>query len=371
MTDVLIIGGGVIGLSLAYELAGTGAAVRVVERGLPGREASWAGAGILPPAQTTPTDDPYELLLRLSNERHIAWSAQLREETGVDNGLRRCGGVYLARDLRDGAQMRRSAERWRQQGIACHQLSVAELADREPSLAGGAASSALDSAFFLPDEMQLRNPRHLKALLAGCAQRGVTVDSGVSVDDFEVRHDRVERVYTSSGALTAEQICLTSGPWTTALLARLGIRVAAKPIRGQIVLLSASRPLLHSIINEGPRYLVPRPDGRILAGSTEEDVGFEKRTTAAGVCGLLQFALELAPGLAAAQFEQCWSGLRPCTFDRLPLLGRVPRCKNAFVATGHFRSGLQLSAGTAVVLARMLRGLEPEINLEPFDLARC
>lgn len=370
MADVLIVGGGVIGLSLAYELAGAGLKVQVVERGQPGREASWAGAGILPPAQATPADDPYERLLQLSNEMHVRWSAELREQTGVDNGLRHCGGAYVARDAAGDAELRRAAARWREQGVACQELDAAELARREPALEGGAASASLRAAYFLPDEMQLRNPRHLKALVAGCTHRGVELTAGVSVEDFETRAGRIERVLTSGGALSAGQVCLTSGPWTRLLLSRLGVQVGLKPIRGQIVLLDASRPVLRSIINEGPRYLVPRPEGRVLVGSTEEDAGFEKCATAAGVSGLLQFALELAPGLKGARLEQCWAGLRPSTVDRLPYLGRLPQWDNAYVAAGHFRSGLQLSSGTAAVMGRMMRGLEPGIDLGPFRADR-
>ena len=370
MTDALIVGGGVIGLSLAYELAGEGCKVRLLDRGAPGREASWAGAGILPPASAEPEIDPYEQLLQLSNELHRAWSARLREETGVDNGYRRCGGIYLARDAATKTQLDRAAEAWRQQGVAVETLSPDELASREPSLAGGAVSPGLRAAYFLPDETQLRNPRHLKALLAGCALRGVEISAGIAVEDFLVRGERIERVLTSSGPLEAEQVCLTSGPWTKTLLSRLGVRTALKPIRGQIALLSAARPLLRSIVNEGPRYLVPRPDGRILVGSTEEDAGFEKLTTAGGIGGLLEFALSLAPGLKAAQLEQCWAGLRPNTLDGRPYLGQIPGLANAYVAAGHFRSGLQLSPGTAAVMSRLMRGLDPQFDLTPFRVDR-
>lgn len=370
MTDALIVGGGVIGLSLAYELAGEGWKVRLVDRGAPGREASWAGAGILPPAGAGPAADPYEQLLRLSNELHRAWSVRLREETGVDNGYRRSGGIYLARDAAAKTELDRAAEVWRRQGVAVEPLSADALALREPSLAGGAASPELRAAWFLPDETQLRNPRHLKALLAGCALRGVEIEAGVAVEDFVVRQGRVAGVATSAGAIEAAQICLTSGPWTKSLLARLGIQAALKPIRGQIALLSADRPLLRSIVNEGSRYLVPRPDGRILVGSTEEDAGFEKLTTAGGIGGLLEFALSLAPGLKGAQLERCWAGLRPCTLDGRPYLGRLPGLENAYLAAGHFRSGLQLSTGTAAVMSRLMRGLDPQLDLTSFRVDR-
>ncbi|HEV7221261.1 MAG TPA: glycine oxidase ThiO [Pirellulales bacterium] len=370
MTDALIVGGGVIGLSLAYELAGEGWKVRVVDRGIPGREASWAGAGILPPAGAAAANDPYDRLLQLSNELHRAWSEGLREETGIDNGLRRCGGIYLARDAATAGELGRSVESWRRTGVALEELSAAELGRREPALAGGAASPGLRSAYLLPDEMQLRNPRHLKALLAGCALRGVEVSAGVAVEDFEIRGERIASVQTSGGPIGAEVACLTSGPWTRALLARLGVQAAMKPVRGQMALLNSDRPLLHSIVNEGPRYLVPRPDGRILVGSTEEQAGFEKRTTAEGIAGLLAFATGIAPGLKAAQFEQCWAGLRPGTLDGRPYLGPLPGLANAFVAAGHFRSGLQLSTGTALVMGRLMRGLDPEIDLSPFRVDR-
>jgi len=370
MTDALIVGGGVIGLSLAYELAGEGWKVRLLERGYPGREASWAGAGILPPAGAGSETDPYEQLLKLSNELHRVWSARLREETGVDNGYRRCGGIYLARDAAAKTELDRTADGWRRQGVTVEALSQADLAARESALAGGAASSNLRAAYFLPEETQLRNPRHLKALLVGCALRGVEVHAGVPVEDFQIRGGRIERVLTGVGAFEAERVCLTSGPWTKTLLSRLGIHASLKPIRGQIALLNAPRPLLRSIVNEGPRYLVPRPEGRILVGSTEEDAGFEKCTTAAGIAGLLDFALSLAPGLKGAQLEQCWAGLRPSTLDGRPYLGKIPGIDNGYVAAGHFRSGLQLSAGTAAVMSRLMRGLDPQLDLTPFRVDR-
>jgi glycine oxidase len=145
---------------------------------------------------------------------------------------------------------------------------------------------------------------------------------------------------------------------------------AIRPIRGQIVLLQTDRATPRHIINDGPRYLVPRGDGRVLVGSTEEDVGFDKRTTADGVAGLLEFARTLLPALGTAQFEHSWAGLRPATADGRPYLGRIPGLENAFVAAGHFRSGLTLSPGTAVVMSQLIRDQTPSIDLAPFRLDR-
>jgi len=366
MVDLLIVGGGVVGLSLAYETAAAGLSVRVIDRGPPGREASWAGAGILPPAGASPTDDPVLQLHRLSNTLHAEWAGRLREETGIDNGFRRCGGIYLARDPATDDDLRQTVREWRTLGVTAEPLTSHELSELEPAL----ETKGISSCYLLRDEAQLRNPRHLKALLAGCERRDVEMSPGVAAEEFRTQGGRITAVETTSGPIAAGQICITSGPWAKALLARLSVEVGMKPIRGQMVLVSGPWPALRRIVNDGPRYLVPRGDGRVLVGSTEEDAGFDKRTTAEGVSGLLEFAVDLAPGLRPAQFEQCWAGLRPATLDGLPYLGRLPELDNAFVAAGHFRSGLQLSPGTALVMSRLIQGLEATIDLRPFRVQR-
>ncbi|MGH7135188.1 MAG: glycine oxidase ThiO [Pirellulales bacterium] len=370
MSDVLIVGGGVIGLSLAYELAGQGAKVRLLDRGPLGREASWAGAGILPPAAAKPTGDPYLELFRLSSELYPTWSARLREETGLDNGYRQCGGIYLATSAHDQAELDGSAELWRTQGIRAQRLDTAALAQREPALAKGTAGEASRFAWWLPDEAQVRNPRHLKALALACARRGVEVSSGVAVEGFAVSGSRVTHAITSAGKHAAGQVCVTAGPWSRSLVSCLNVEVPVRPVRGQMVLLTSPRQVLRSIVNAGKQYLVPRPDGRILAGSTEEDAGFDKRTTAEAVADLLNMAVRLAPPLADLSIEQCWAGLRPASHDPFPYIGRLPGYDNAYVATGHFRNGLQLSPATAVVMTRLLTGAEPPIDLTPFRPGR-
>jgi glycine oxidase len=366
MSDCLIIGGGVIGLSLAYELASHGARVRVLEAGEPGREASWAGAGILPPAPSR-SPDPLEQLFALSNEVHERWSAALREATGIDNGFRRCGGLYVASAATEAQALASAAQTWEASGIRCHRVASDQLADLEPELN---TDTTTGGAWLLPEEAQLRNPRHLKALLIACENLGVEIVSGAAVEGFQSRGDRVVEVETAIASFTADRFCITSGAWTRAVLSRLGCTVAIKPIRGQIALLNAGRRVLTRILNDGPRYLVPRDDGRILIGSTEEDVGFDRANTAAGVSGLLAFAASWAPALAGARFERAWSGFRPATLDGRPYLGRLPNTSNGFVAAGHFRNGLQLSTGTAVVMRELIQGERPRIDLSALAVHR-
>jgi glycine oxidase len=369
MDDVLILGGGVIGLSLAYELAGGGVKVRLIDRAAPGQEASWAGAGILPPGNRRTAECPYDELVGLSYELHPQWATALREETGIDTGYRRCGGVYVARSVHDAAGLRGAMAVLRRREIAVVELPGEQVAEYEPALAD--TRERIHTACFLPDEAQLRNPWHLKALTAACLSRGVEIQSGAAAEDFVVRGDRITAVRTSSGELAAEKYCVCGGAWSRDLLSHLGIELPLKPIRGQIVLLSTSAPRLRHIVNEGPRYLVPRSDGRLLVGSTEEDAGFDKRTTAEGIAGLLQFALDLAPPLREATVERTWAGLRPGTPDGLPYLGEIPGLANAYLAAGHFRSGLQMSPGTARVMAQLIRGQRPEIDLTAFRVDRA
>jgi glycine oxidase len=210
----------------------------------------------------------------------------------------------------------------------------------------------------------------LKALRAACAQRGVEITTGAAVEDFEIAHERVTGALTAEGTIRAERYCLTTGSWTAFVARRLGIELAIRPIRGQIALLNSGDAWLRRIINEGPRYLVPRGDGRVLVGSTEEEAGFDCRTTAGGVATLLDFALSLCPRLRRANVEATWAGLRPATIDGRPYLGPAPGLANLFVAAGHFRSGLQLSPATAVVLGELIRGVKPQVDLADFRLDR-
>jgi glycine oxidase len=368
--DVLILGGGVIGLSLAYELAGSGLAVRLIDRGQVGQEASWAGAGILPPANRATAADPYEQLAALSHELHPAWAARLKEETGIDNGYRRSGGLHIARDDASCVELRQELADWRAQRVPCEQVAPQSLPELEPALCTGQDQPAIRAALRFPGECQLRNPRHLKALAAACQRRGVQIQPGVAAEGLTVEGGRIRGVRTSEGLLAAEKYCVCGGAWSGQLLTTLGVRLRIMPIRGQMVLLACEKPPLRHIVMEGIRYLVPRDDGRVLVGSTEEDAGFDKRPTSEGVDALLRFALELAPVLRSAAVERCWAGLRPGTTDRLPCLGPIPGLDDGFIAAGHFRSGLQLSPATAVLMAQMIRGEQPQVDLRPFALDR-
>lgn len=385
-SDCLILGGGVIGLSLAWELAQAGVRVRVIDRGQPGQEASWAGAGMLPPGVRRQGDSPLEQLQGLGSELHPQWHEKLAEATGIDNGFRRSGAVYLA--PKNSGKQETSAKQelgtgnltneitdWQARGIRADVLNADLLQAIEPTLNPTLASDSLSAptACFLPDECQIRNPRHLRALLVACTRAGVEISPGIEAEDFVVTNSpihsgkRVTGVIAGGQVLKAEHVCITTGSWSTALVRRLGITIRVRPLRGQMVLLRDPQCLLKRIVNVGPRYLVPRGDGLVLVGSTEEDAGFDRSTTAQGIQGLLEFALELAPSLSKAVVERTWAGLRPATADGMPYLGPLPGFENVSLAAGHFRAGLWLSPATALVMRQSILGEPTEIDLTAFS----
>jgi glycine oxidase len=369
--DVLIVGGGVIGLSLAWELAQHGAKVCVVDRGEMGREASWAGAGMVPPGPPRSHWEiatPLEQMAGLSSDLHTKWSQTLLDQTGIDNEYRSCGTLRLAETSAEATTLGQQTDRWRELAVECHELDAPQLADIEPQLAAPAGRFA--AACLLPAEKQIRNPRHLQALLAACRQADVELRPGTKVHELRTEGDRVTAASTDEGPLIAEQICLTAGCWTGQLAKTIGLDLPVKPIRGQIVLLAGDRMLLSRNIYVGSLYLAPRRDGRVLIGSTMEDVGFVKENLPEAVEELLSFARRLVPALAELQMETCWSGLRPGTPDGKPYLGRAGRWKNIWVATGHFRAGLQLSPATAVVMRSLLLGQTPPIDVRQLSVDR-
>ncbi len=358
--DVLILGGGVIGLTTAYFLAREGIRVAGVDKGDFGQEASWAGAGILPPGNPLQARTPLDQLRAHSAAVFPTLSAELREQTGIDNGYLRCGGLEF---VEEGAEA--AAQEWRREGIAFETLTEAALLRLEPGLA-----PRLGTAYHLPDMAQLRNPRHVKALLAACHTLGVHLRPGCPVHGFQRQGEQITAVRTAEGSLQAGRYVLATGAWTDTLLELVGWQPGIRPVRGQMVLLNRGAPRFHRILLQGACYLVPRPDGRVLVGSTEEAVGFDKRTTAVAIAELLTLARTLVPTLAEAHLERCWAGLRPGSPDGLPFLGAVPGCPNLFVAAGHFRAGIQLSPATGLALTEVLLGQPLTVSLDAFRLDR-
>jgi glycine oxidase len=212
----------------------------------------------------------------------------------------------------------------------------------------------------------VRNPRHVKALLKACRQLGVETIDNCEATAIRQSGGFVKAVETSQGPRVADRYLVTGGAWSSGILSTAGIHIEIEPVRGQIVLLNCGQPLFRHVLEIGSRYLVPREDGRIIVGSTEERVGFVKENTAGGIAGLIEFARSLVPALDQTRVERCWAGLRPHTKRGTPYIGAVPACDNLFVAAGHFRAGLHLSTVTGRLAAQLVRGESPELALDAF-----
>ncbi len=381
MPDCCVVGGGVIGLSIARELSNRGLAVTVVSRDPIQSSASWAAGGIFPaqpPGDTLPPGlSPLEQLTWASDRLHHRWAADLRDETGIDTGFRCCGTLALDVSAPTAAELRDDVLRWRRLGVRHEALPTTAIAALEPALAAAVGSGFIRGGYLLPDETQVRPPRHLAALRASCLARGVELLDGVCVREFETTAGRIAAIRllssgTSPDSLTADFVCIAGGAWSEGLLAPLGFSIPTTPWRGQMLLQRNAPGLLHRVINLGAgfEYLIPRDDGRLLVGSTLEDAGFDASTTAPALNRLRSLLQAILPDISFAAAEASWAGLRPGSPDGLPTIGQLPDVANGWLATGHYRAGLHLSTGTAVAIADLICGDSPQQPLDAFSPQR-
>lgn len=345
--DVLVIGGGTIGLTVAYELAIAGLSVTVCDKGDLGQEASWAGAGIIPPGNFAKAATAFDQLRAWSSEQFPKFCQSLLETTGIDPCYRACGGIeFLEPEDHDVPAI------WQQECIEHHCLQ--------------------DSTYLLPGMAQIRNPRFLNALIAACKHQDVDVKTNHALELFEIHEQKVEHAAFLNGCvLKATHYIIATGCWAGSQLSQLNCDTGIRPIRGQILQYRTTSDALTRILIRGKRYLVPRGDGVVLAGSTEEpEAGFEKKTTEKALNGLRAFAEATLPLLRNATIESSWAGLRPGSRDGQPFIGYVPGCVNLLAAAGHFRAGIGLSPGTARMIRELILREKPTIDPTPFRLDR-
>jgi glycine oxidase len=368
--NVIVIGGGVIGLGVAWELANRGASVRLLERGRIGEGTTWAAAGILPAARSDTAIDAFDRLRGLSHEAYPAWAAKIESETGIDVGWRRCGGIYLATTPGEAASLVGGLDYWRDLKIDARRVSSERLADRIGTLASGNFLSRLRAAVEVDDECQVRPPDLLRGLAAVCVAAGVRIEESVSVG---LRRDGDRAVYEINGEnrfAAADAIVLCGGVWTGQAAKAFGLGMSMVPIRGQVLLYRFAERPFECVVNEGHRYLVPRDDGHVLVGSCEEEVGFQLGTTSEGLRMLAQWAGGVLPEIDLMKPVKSWSGLRPATFDGFPMIGAVPQVNNLYVASGHFRSGVHLAPATATLVADLIERKPPSVDPAPFCVGR-
>jgi glycine oxidase len=357
-SDVVIIGGGVIGLAAAWRAAQRGHSVAVLERGEPGAGTSSVAAGMLAPiAEATPVEDSLLALGLASAAMYPAFVAELEAASGGDAGYLRCGSLLAARDADEAQALIRALEMRQQLGLPVQRLRASEARRLEPALA-----PTLRLALDIPDDHAI-DPRKLTAALTEAVRRaGGDLRAGAEVASLELVDDRVRGVVLADGErVRAEHVIIAAGVWSAEIA---GIparsRVPIRPVKGQILRLhDPNGPgLLTRVVRMPGAYVVPRGDGRYVLGATMEERGFDTAVTAGAVFELLREAVELAPGISELEIDELSAGLRPGTPDNSPAIGA---CEVAGLhwATGHHRNGILLAPITAELVCGGLVGEQP------------
>ncbi len=361
--SVAIVGAGLIGCGVAYELAKRGCAVTVYDRAEPARAASWAGAGMLAPYSEATGDDAMLALCREGLAVYPAFVEELRERVGIDAHFVRAGALHVALDAARLFELATHVDAYREAGAVVRILDRGETLAREPLVARSVVGSLL-----IEDEAQVDNRLLARALVAACEALGVHFER---VDDIVIEADarRVRGLRTARGFVSAAVVVNAAGAWAGDLA---GVpdeaRVPVRPIAGEMVALAIPNGAMRANVWLGHRYLVPRKDGRLLIGATMEERGYNTRVTAGGVHAMLDAALTVAPALAGFAVVETWAGLRPGSADTRPYLGQTP-LDGYVVAAGHFRNGILLTPLTAQLIAEFIIDGD-DTKLAPFALMR-
>jgi glycine oxidase len=353
--DILIIGAGALGLSTALALLERGRAVTVLERGEPGRESSWAGGGILFPLLPWHYGAALDRLVALSLALYPDWIARLRALGGPDPEYRVSGMLALAQDADDPLPAAGSA--WAEtHGMHAERTDAGRFLPR----------LADTPALWLPEVAQARNPRLVASLRTAVEKLGGRIAAHAEVRALQVAHGRVSRVVTDRETHVADQVVMCAGAWSAGLAGALAPGWKIAPVRGQMLLYKLAPGRLGPIVLREGRYLIPRADGHLLAGSTLEDAGFDKSVTPEARAELHAFASGILPELGDTQPAMHWSGLRPGSPDNIPSIGRHPRIANLWANTGHFRYGVTLAPASAALLAALMDGVPPPLDPAPY-----
>ena len=348
--DVIVVGGGVIGLSVARAVARRGVSnVMLIERAGLGTEASFAAAGMLAPQAEADRADDFFRLACQSRDMYSSFAAALEDESGIDIELDTTGTIYLAFTDDDLEEVEQRYEWQTSAGFPVEKLNAREVNELEPCVANN-----LRAALRFPLDWQVENRRLLVALATANQKLGVRVVTGTTVESLRTDRDRITGVETSGGFVGTQKVVIAGGAWSDFIKAKGTPRLTIQPVRGQMICFETSPRLARHVIYSPRGYLVPRRDGRLLAGSTSENAGFDKRVTARGLHSILSNALEISPRIGNLPLINSWAGLRPRAGDNLPVLGRAGAIDGLYYATGHYRNGILLAPITGELLAGLI-----------------
>ncbi len=365
VSSAIVVGAGIIGCATALELARADWRVTVLERNRPGAEASSAAAGLLFSLGDSPGVDAFHDLARRSVARYRAVADELRELTGVDVEYMTAGTIYplLTAVEVDDARARAAWPAAREFGVEV--LEGAAVHEREPALA-----KDIDAALFVRADHWVNNERLVLAYAAAASRRGVDVRSEAAVERIVVEGGRARGVIVAGERVDADAVLVAAGAWSGALVDALpGAGAGAlpvAPVKGQMLAVSGSPPLLAHAVHAGEVYLVPRPSGELLIGATVEHAGFARDVTAGGIAGLIHDAVRLVPEIARRPITRTWYGFRPWAPDGMPVLGPWPGVPGLYVATAHYRNGIVLAPITAALMAEAIATGRTPALLTPF-----
>lgn len=357
MPDVIVVGGGVVGLLTAWTLGLAGAEVTLLERGETGREASWAGGGIVSPLYPWRYSAAVANLAHWSQDFYPGLGERLLADTGLDPEVHVTGLYWL--DLDDQEQ----ALRWASANSRpLQEVEIGQVYDAVPVL-----GRSFTRAVYMSGVANVRNPRLAKSLREALVRLpNVQVREQAQVQAFLRDGEKVVGVSTGTGEFRAGQVVLAAGAWSAELLASLGLELPVAPVKGQMILYRCAPDFLSSMVLAKGRYAIPRRDGHILVGSTLEHAGFDKTPSEDALASLRASAEELIPALAEHVPIQHWAGLRPGSPEGIPFIGEVPGHPGLWLNTGHYRNGLVLAPASCRLLADLMQGGEPIIDPQPY-----
>ena len=363
VADVAVVGGGVIGLSVAYHAAHRGAKVVLFEADEIGSGASGALAGMLSGQGEAEGRGPLgELLLRGRDYHKKTLDPKLYEDTGIDPGYTWNGALRTATDEASTGVLAEEHSQHEERGLPSELLSGDEARELEPAL-----SHKVVAGLHLPADGNVNPPHLARALAQGAINHGAKIREFDRVTDLLAQGDRVVGVRTTHGEITAGTVVLAGGPTSGLLSMGLGVRLPLYPVKGQLLETRITPvPITTNVWNHGTFYLVPKRDGRVIVGATQEPEIWDRRPTLGGVAELSRAALALVPTLSDALFLRSWGGLRPTTPTGAPILGPIPGWDGLLLAIGHHRNGVLLSGITGETLAALALGETPPIDISPF-----
>jgi glycine oxidase len=372
--DVVIVGAGVIGCAIAWRLGQAGLRVAVVERGAVGREASSAAGGMLAPlAEADRADEFFELAVA-SRAMYADFARQVAEATGIDIEYRSEGTLFLALSEEDEEELESRYQWQRASGLNVKRLGAECVRKLEPQV-----NARLRWALKFPDDHQINARRLVTALEVAARGAGVAFRTHTEVRSLLTqagggqRRKQVVGLHTIRGNLFARCVVVAAGSWSSLLPLGDGngsLPLEIEPVRGQMVALKAPTPPLSHVIYSRRGYLIPRLSGILIAGSTTERVGYDKRVTAGGAAAIVNRAVEIAPVLTDSALVETWAGLRPASPDGWPILGEDPATNGLIYATGHYRNGILLTPITAQLITQLILSGRSDINLSPFSISR-